>query len=148
MAHSLVLVFVSSLLCLGGFGCRESKSPDHKDEGIFVLPRIDVPDTLGGRRLKGFVTLAIDVHKSGRIGTYRIKMIWAGFDSASAVLYPPREEHATAEQKASADSLLATMSPWIDRCFRQLKLGADFDRVRFGQNDSLPFLYVLRLNEN
>jgi hypothetical protein len=117
--------------------------PDSKwNIGSLIEPKIEVPDSIGGNRLKGYIALSIKVHKTGKLLGYKICQILVGIDTTKpAILYssvdPPTIQ---------GDSLIQVFTPFIDKYYHSLDFKMNNNNPYFVKYDTLSMLHDIQFN--
>jgi len=116
--------------------------------GDFEEPKLEVPDSLGGKKLTGFLVLSISVHKSGKLLGYKIRKIVVTLDTTKAPIeYFDMRPHVDAvTRSAQADSLLRVFAPWVDQYYNALKFTINKDDPALAVYDTATVSYDIRFN--
>lgn len=133
------------------FGEKKQYPPLHDPAwrvGDVKEPILEVPDSLGGKKLTGFIVLSISVHKSGRLLGYKIRKIVATLDTTKAPIeYFDMRPHVDAvTRSAQGDSLLKVFTPWVDQYYNALKFTINKDDPALAVYDTATVSHDIRLN--
>ncbi len=99
--------------------------------GKFIYPKILIPDSLGGEKLKGFINYLVYVCKAGDKVGFEITDIYLTKSTKKNVkqfnyMRPTRE----------GDSLLALYTPWVKTYYDSLKFIVKKNSRSFSQQDT------------
>jgi len=110
--------------------------------GDLIPPNLEVPDSLGGNRLTGFIALAISVHKSGKLLGYKIRMIEVTIDTTKpTIVYSSVRSRST-----QGDSLLRVFTPWIDKYYNDIKFTINRNDPALAVYDTASMLHHIQFN--
>jgi len=128
------------------FNCKKDGLIGQDIGSTLVLPQIEIPDSLGGTKLKGEAVIRITINKSNKITSTAIAWLRESFDLSHEIYYNGAGKYSTEEEKIKGDSLFRKMNPWLKLYFPQIKLKRKIDKKEFGNVDTLYYLYVVNFN--
>lgn len=141
----LVLIFCATLLDAQQKPKKEYTGPiDYYPDwevGNFVYPQINIPDSLGGTKLKGYINILVYVCKEGEKVGFEITKIYLTKSTRKNA-----KEYFYMQITHEGDSLLTLFTPWVRTFYDSLKFIVKRNSLSFKVQDTLSTLQTILFN--